>query len=599
MRCLIVPKSRLGVVLNSFVFAMLSFGSLASLRAAAPATPPFRIGLNGVFIGNAALNTEQQLALFEEVGCSGLRHINPGDVGWTSVQYPNGLFKFTDADAVIASSHAFGYLPTFYGADNLNYYVPPGTASTNSWSSAAYGTQTTTYLLTVVNRYKSKVKYWEIANEMNTKTTPPAGFTAAGYAEFLVFNRAAIRAVDPEAQVVIAGLLGNYGYPMANAYAWLGDVLSAGGGAGFDVFNYHDYKSWWTLPAHYDQYRAILDSHGLQSVPVWVTETAQSSRISNANVNPAYASIDGQAADVWRRPCLLFGKGVQTVFWHSFWANPADPSGFHDMGLVASDTGIRKKAWYSFRLLNQKLEGFASASLVSTGTVTDDNVNGGAGAWVVRFDFADGSRRWVAWSPDNQPYTLSGLSGYGALNLTTVVPVSLSSDGLTATWGNSSVVLSSSSSTLQLADAPVLIEPVVRYTWWRQVHFTSAENDDASVSGDTADPDADGLPNLVEYALGSDPRASSPAACPVAAVSTVPEDGLGHLSLTLQLDPAATDVTLRPEVSSDLQTWQSDGTYIETVSDVTAGGVRTLVLRDRAALDASGKAFMRLKVVRP
>ena len=47
-------------------------------------------------------------------------------------------------------------------------------------------------------------------------------------------------------------------------------VLAAGGGNGFDVFNYHDYKSWWTLPAHYDQFRAILDANGLSAVPIWV-----------------------------------------------------------------------------------------------------------------------------------------------------------------------------------------------------------------------------------------------------------------------------------------------------------------------------------------
>ena len=47
---------------------------------------------------------------------------------------------------------------------------------------------------------------------------------------------------------------------MPGPNSWLRDVLAAGGGAGFDVFNYHDYKSWWTLPTHYDQFRAILDA---------------------------------------------------------------------------------------------------------------------------------------------------------------------------------------------------------------------------------------------------------------------------------------------------------------------------------------------------
>lgn len=458
------------MLLSQLIFALsrcmaavvlgFAIATLATLHAAAPATPPFRIGLNGVFIGSSnSLTTDQNLTMFKEVGAAGLRHFDPNDVGWNSVQPGGGLFVFTGTDSVMTSSYRFGFLPTFYGNSTGNYYVPPGVAPTVAWSAATYGTQTTTYLQTVVNRYKGVTHYWEIANEMNTKTTSPAGFSAADYATFLIYNRNAIRVADPQAQIVIAGALGNYGYPFANAYQWLRDVLAAGGAAGFDVFNFHDYKSWWTLPTHYDQFRAILDENGLQAMPIWITETAQASAFTNSNVNPAYVSIDGQAADVWRRPCLLFGKGAQTVFWHSFWANVIDlTSGFHDMGIVDPSTGIRKKSWHSMKLLNQKIEGFASATMVSMGVTNDDNVTGGSGAWVVRFDFSDGTKRWVAWSPNSQAYTLTGLTYVASVNLTTVVPASVTTDGLTATWTTSSRTVSSGSLALTLADAPVLIE---------------------------------------------------------------------------------------------------------------------------------------------
>eukprot|EP01035_Chromulina_nebulosa_P013798 gene13798-18280_t len=188
------------------VVAVLGLATALESPAAAPTTPPFRIGLNGVFIGNNTLSTAEQLAQFRELGVAGLRHTEPGDVGWSSVQPPtSSLFNFTAADAVISAGAGFGFLPTFYGAGNLNYYVPPSAPSTATWSAATYGAQATTYLQTVGNRYKSVVKYWEIANEMNTKTTPPAGLSAADYAGFLVFSRNAIRAADANAQVVIGG----------------------------------------------------------------------------------------------------------------------------------------------------------------------------------------------------------------------------------------------------------------------------------------------------------------------------------------------------------------------------------------------------------
>lgn len=594
---MMAPLPRLHRTIVSLACAFLA----AAVSARASAAPPFRIGLNAPFLGNDAVTTTDKVAQLRALGVTGLRHVAPNDVDWGAVQLTNGLFKFTNPDSVLTGANAtgFNFLPTFYGSGDGNLYVPPGTASTTAWSAASHGTQTTNYLQTVVTRYKSTVHQWEIANEMDGKTTPPSGFTAAGYAEFLNYSANAIRAADPSATIVIAGTVGGYGYPLSIATQWLTDVLDAGGGSGFDVFNYHDYKSWWTLPAHYDQYRAILDAHGLTATPIWVTETAQASVLSSANLNPPYASVDGQAADTWRRPCLLFAKGAQLVCWHSYWDNSNDTSGFRNMGLVSASTGVRKKSWHSFQLLLQKIEGFATATLLSTGDTTDSNTSGGAGVWAVRFDFADGTRRWVAWSPDGQRATLTGLSAAASVNLTTVVPTALSADGLTPTWATSTATVTDSTLSLTLADAPVLIEVASSYALWRAARFNSTELADTATSGPTADPDADGLSNLLEYALGTDPRtATAPSAAPTVSSATSPTDNLPHLTLTARLSAAATDLDFTGEVSGDLTTWQSGSSFTELVSDTTADGVRTLVLRDRTALGAGGATprFLRLAI---
>jgi hypothetical protein len=44
------------------------------------------------------------------------------------------------------------------------------------------------------------------------------------------------------------------------------------------------------------------------------------------------------------------------------------------------------------------------------------------------------------------------------------------------------------------------------YLAWRQQHFSPAEQTDAAISGDDADPDGDRQPNLAEYRSGTDPR---------------------------------------------------------------------------------------------
>jgi len=129
-------------------------------------------------------------------------------------------------------------------------------------------------------------------------------------------NRVWILAANPNAKVVLPGLIGTYSLPFALSTNWLDQLLSAGGKGSFDVANYHDYNSWWTLLHHYDMCRNVLDVHGLTNAPVWITETGFSSRTSTI-ITPRYSSPDAQAADVWRRFALLLSKGAQLVAWHS------------------------------------------------------------------------------------------------------------------------------------------------------------------------------------------------------------------------------------------------------------------------------------------
>ena len=69
---------------------------------------------------------------------------------------------------------------------------------------------------------------------------------------------------------------------------------------------------------------------------------------------------------------------------------------------------------------------------------------------------------------------------------------------------------------------------------WRFANFTSPELANPSISGETADPDADQLANLLEYALGLAPK--SPGISPVAAI-----DLNGYLALTVTKNPAASE----------------------------------------------------------
>lgn len=120
---------------------------------------------------------------------------------------------------------------------------------------------------------------------------------------------------------------------------------------------------------------------------------------------------------------------------------------------------------------------------------------------------------------------------------------------------------------------------------WRGVEF-GAHSGNGEIAGNEADPDGDGMANLIEYALGLDPNEFSPA--PGATI----EDGI--LSITYTIDLEATDVTVTPQWSEDLTAWQAAGITVETISEV--GTIRTLKAKRSAASAAS---FLRIKVTTP
>jgi autotransporter-associated beta strand protein len=119
----------------------------------------------------------------------------------------------------------------------------------------------------------------------------------------------------------------------------------------------------------------------------------------------------------------------------------------------------------------------------------------------------------------------------------------------------------SGSGNLIVTQGAVLLTPAET---WRQSHFgTVANSGDAA---DDADRDHDGVANLVERALGSDPRAGDSLGAP-----GITQGGTGF-SFTFNRSRAATDLTVVVQVSPDLalQSWRDvtaeDG-QVELVDD--------------------------------
>jgi hypothetical protein len=119
---------------------------------------------------------------------------------------------------------------------------------------------------------------------------------------------------------------------------------------------------------------------------------------------------------------------------------------------------------------------------------------------------------------------------------------------------------------------------------WRQSAFSSAQRADPAISGDLADPDADGIANLLEYAFAGDPLSAASAPLPVASTS--------DFKLQLTFVRSRADVTYVVQGSSDLATWADLATNPGTVSTATP-----VVFTDSVTNPA--RRFLRLKITAP
>jgi hypothetical protein len=132
--------------------------------------------------------------------------------------------------------------------------------------------------------------------------------------------------------------------------------------------------------------------------------------------------------------------------------------------------------------------------------------------------------------------------------------------------------------TLTITDLPV--------DDWRHRKFGGSANNPA-IAGDLADPDGDGLANLLEYGFNTNPLDPNPGP----ALTFEGPD----LVLTYRRCVAATDVTFDIRASSDLTTW-SDANETEQV--LTDDGI-TRVIRAKLPYEEGGQHCYRIEVTRP
>ena len=136
------------------------------------------------------------------------------------------------------------------------------------------------------------------------------------------------------------------------------------------------------------------------------------------------------------------------------------------------------------------------------------------------------------------------------------------------------------------------------YDAWRHRRFTAAQLADPSVSGDDADPDGDGLGNLIEYGMGTDPLLAAQAP---GFEFDIEAYGAGKSCVfTYRASYDAEDVVFHVEALTDIiqGTWVDITPDLDVVAREPGSGSEKVILVDPDDVLSGPSKFYRIKVVR-
>ncbi|HOJ32550.1 MAG TPA: cellulase family glycosylhydrolase [Candidatus Hydrogenedentes bacterium] len=168
----------------------------------------------------------------------------------------------------------------------------------------------------VVDRYKGRIRHWEIWNEQNGVDFFRPRSDASKYTELLKAAYLAVKQVDSDCQVVLGGLQMNGIIPSpwsaVKVSGYLEDLYKLGAQKYFDICNIHPY----VLPDEGAEYMMqlihdtlnLMEKYGDKHKPLWITEVG-------AGINDHDTAKD-QATLLANTFCFARKElRIQRVFW--------------------------------------------------------------------------------------------------------------------------------------------------------------------------------------------------------------------------------------------------------------------------------------------
>lgn len=202
----------------------------------------------------------EELKLIKQAGINFVRF----DLDWNQVEPEPGKWNFERIDRIVelAATEGIMLLPILGGEIPVRHR--PQYRHPEAWLA---------YVRSCVERYRGRIVYWEVMNEVNYRQFWNADPNPEEYVKMLQLTYEAVKKIDPALTVLHSGLAGV-------PEPFIERIFQAGGGNYFDVMNIHPY-SWeqepeLTLPRRLGRLRALMTRYGLAEKPVWITEIGNS-----------------------------------------------------------------------------------------------------------------------------------------------------------------------------------------------------------------------------------------------------------------------------------------------------------------------------------
>ena len=355
---------------------LLCLGAATAVSAATADAAPRRVprGWLGVVADGpltrpgAAMNAEWDL-----LAGSGAESVRTGFY-WPSAQPVHGTppdLSHVDAVVLAAARRGLGVLPIVTGT--------PGWAATRRGDETSpprhpgdYGR----FLAALVARYgpagslwaehpdvaQRPVREWQVWNEPNLTRYWSRQPFARGYVRLLRAARRALRAADPGARVVLAGLPNR-------SWTALRSIYRAGGRRLFDAVALHPYTG---RPSNVVRLarlaRRVMRGFGDARKPIWITELSWPAALGRTRTAAGFETTDaGQARRLGeglrRLAAARRALRIERVYWYTWLSEEGGPNAFAYSGLRRLRGGavVSAPALRAFRAEARRLEGCAKA----------------------------------------------------------------------------------------------------------------------------------------------------------------------------------------------------------------------------------------------